>query len=60
MSASEDKQTTKECPQCGNTDLVKIGTHNIKHCTDCNIDIPWYVEEGQPALYGGVNKEKTQ
>lgn len=53
MSA-DDKVTTKHCPKCGNTNLVLIGTYNLKHCTDCNLDIPWYREEGQPSIYGGV------
>lgn len=47
-----DKQTTKECPECGNTNLAKIATHDIKYCSDCNTEIPWYKEEGESPLYG--------
>ncbi len=48
-----EKQTTKVCPNCGNTRLVLLGTLNLKHCTDCHTDIPWYVENNEPVIYGG-------
>jgi len=44
------KQTTKICPKCGNTHLVHIATQNIKICTDCQLEIPWYLEPGQKPL----------
>jgi uncharacterized protein (DUF983 family) len=43
--------TTKQCPVCGNRDLVRLSTHNIKICPDCRIDIPWHREEGEPPFY---------
>lgn len=53
-----DKQTTKKCPVCGNTNLGLLGRYNMKICVDHNpyVRIPWYVEEGQTALF----KETTQ
>lgn len=50
---SDQKVTTRVCPKCGNQNLVLLGTFNKKHCTDCNLEIPWFVEDGQPALFGG-------
>jgi len=44
------KQTTKECPNCGNTHLIQITTQNVKLCPDCRTEIPWYLEEGQLPL----------
>jgi ribosomal protein S27AE len=46
----QEKQTTKECPRCGNTQLLLFTTLNRKSCPDCHIDIPWYVEDGQEHL----------
>lgn len=57
---SEEKVTTTKCPQCGNKDLVRLGTMNLKVCTDCQLDIPWYVEQGQPALFGGQTQEERK
>lgn len=42
--------TTKECPQCGNTQLALISTENLKYCPDCNVWIPWELAEGQQPL----------
>lgn len=42
-----DEPTTKECPECGNLNLVLISTQNLKVCTDCNTEIPWTKDEGQ-------------
>ena len=47
----KEKQSTKSCPVCGNTQLLLWSTLNLKACTDCHIDIPWYKEEGQTAFY---------
>lgn len=47
---SEQKQTTKVCPDCGNTYLVLLRTMNLKYCTDCNKPIPWYLDPGQKKL----------
>jgi len=51
MKSTEPK-TTKECPDCGNTHLVCIATQNIKICTDCNIEIPWTLDQDQKPLLG--------
>lgn len=44
--------TTKKCPQCGNTFLVEISRHGIKICGDHeeHIAIPWALSKGQPYL----------
>ena len=47
------KDTTKECPTCGDTHLVCVSTQNIKICTNCFDDegkptvIPWFKEDGE-------------
>ena len=46
----ELKPTTKFCPNCGNTQLLLFRTLNLKSCTDCYIDIPWFLEDGQEQL----------
>lgn len=43
--------STKSCPKCGNTELVRLTTYNEKICTDCQIAIQWELEEGQEALH---------
>lgn len=45
------KETTKECPNCGNMHLVLLHSMNMKLCTDCRTEIPWYLEEGQKPLH---------
>ena len=45
-----DKISTKICPVCYNKDLLLTRSLNIKSCTDCYIDIPWYLEENQQPL----------
>jgi ssDNA-binding Zn-finger/Zn-ribbon topoisomerase 1 len=48
------KVTTKECPNCGNTQLIHISTQNFKLCSNCfdaegnPTRIPWFKEEHQP------------
>lgn len=45
------KQSTKWCPDCGNTYLILLTSLNLKLCTDCGKgDIEWYLEEGQKSL----------
>lgn len=44
------KETTKKCPKCGNTHLILLRTLNIKFCSDCNTEIPWFLENGQEPL----------
>ncbi len=48
---STKKVTTKECPKCGSTSLALVRTHNFKYCANCNLKIPWYLEEGQKPLH---------
>ena len=50
MAERTEKQTTKKCPQCGNEQLLLFSTINLKSCTDCHIDIPWYLEKDQEQL----------
>jgi hypothetical protein len=42
--------TTKSCPQCGNTHLVALSRYHVKICQDhyTHIFIPWYRDKGQP------------
>ena len=47
----QEKQSTKSCPICGNTNLLFWSTLNLKACSDCYIDIPWYKDEDQTGLY---------
>lgn len=47
---SEERPSTKTCPQCGNTHLALVKQENRKVCTDCNLWIPWYLDEGQKEL----------
>jgi len=54
------KHTTKECHNCGSTELIHIETQQVKLCTCCFIGdgkpenkgkptiIPWFKDEGQP------------
>lgn len=44
------EKTTKHCPECGNTNLALIKKENKKVCTDCNLWIDWYLDEGQKEL----------
>lgn len=46
------KQTTKECPKCGNTQLCLLRSYNKKYCTarTCHIYIDWYLDEKQKPI----------
>lgn len=51
------KQTTKSCPECGNTHLGLLRSQNLKLCnnykqhSDKKIKyIPWPLDEGQKPL----------
>jgi protein-arginine kinase activator protein McsA len=44
------KVSTKHCHKCGNTSLLLFRTLNLKSCTDCYEDIPWYLEDGQQPI----------
>lgn len=48
------KQTTKKCPECGNTKLGLLPSFNLKVCINHKkfVWIPWYLEEGQKPLFG--------
>lgn len=45
--AEQSKVSTKSCQLCGNTRLLLTATLNLKTCTDCSKDIPWYKENNQ-------------
>lgn len=51
MVDKEDRHTTRVCPNCGNDRLLLFTTLNIKTCTDCDTDIPWYLEPNQSSLH---------
>lgn len=42
--------TTKKCPKCGNAHLGLIRSQNIKVCSDCDLIISGYLDEGQKEL----------
>lgn len=46
-----ERDSTKQCPHCGNTHLVEIRSQNIKLCNQCpGQEIPWKLEPGQKPL----------
>lgn len=47
-----NKVSTKRCRICRNDRLLLLSTLNRKNCTDCYIDIPWYLEQQQQPLFG--------
>ena len=51
MKKESARVSTRTCPNCGNTSLLKFNTLNLKSCSDCFIDIPWYKEVNQVSLY---------
>ena len=53
-----DKQSTKQCPQCGNVHLVKMTSYNKKYCSDCGIYINWSLDENQKPLLVNVISKK--
>lgn len=48
------KQSTKQCPDCGNTHLILVSTQNLKLCSDCGSSMTWYLEEGQKSPLTGM------
>ena len=40
----------KGCPKCGNINLIRYPSLNLKSCSDCGTDIPWLLEKGQRSL----------
>lgn len=49
---SSKEQTSKECPVCGNTNIVKLSKYDMKVCTDHKefVMIPWTLDKGQKPL----------
>lgn len=47
MEKANLEVTTKVCPKCGNTHLVRLSTLNQKRCTDCGALIKWKKESGE-------------
>ena len=45
-----EKISTKQCPVCKNECLLLTRSLNIKSCTDCFLDINWYLEDGQQPI----------
>ena len=48
-----EKQTTKKCPECGNTYLILLRSSNEKICMNHKpkaVVIPWFLDEGQRSL----------
>lgn len=46
------KTTTKVCPNCNSTSLALFTSMNMKLCTVCHTELPWYLEKGQKPIYG--------
>lgn len=44
------KETTKQCPNCGNDRLILLRTQNKKACVDCHTLMGWYLEPGQKGV----------
>lgn len=42
--------STRTCPGCGTTDLVRLESLGYKSCVDCHCSIPWSLEKGQAPL----------
>ncbi len=47
----EEKVTTRVCPCCGNSNLLTFPSLSLKTCSDCDTDIPWYLELNQQPMY---------
>lgn len=50
--------TTKTCPGCGTSDLVRFETLRYKYCVDCHCCIPWALAEGQRPLHGSNRSDR--
>jgi len=50
LGRSKNPHSTKQCPQCSETNLVHLTSHNLKMCPRCGIDIPWTLDAGQDSL----------
>lgn len=44
------KESTKQCPRCGNTHLGLLYSLNLKYCSDCHIYMRWELDAGQVPL----------
>lgn len=42
--------STKSCPECGTTKLVRLSSLNKKIYNDCKIELEWLLEEDQQPL----------
>ena len=51
MRHTKEKISTKQCPKCGNTYLLRFTAFNYKICSDCDTKIPWYREKEEVSLY---------
>ena len=54
--------TTKNCPICGNTNLVHLTTSDKKVCTDHRefVIIDWKLSEGQAPIFDETGKENDK
>lgn len=43
--------STKYCPNCGSTQLMKLSTMNMKVCYDCGEKFKWERHEDEPLLF---------
>lgn len=43
-------ESTRECPNCGNSHLIQTRTLNRKFCSDCNTSLYWGLQPGQTPL----------
>lgn len=51
-------ETTKKCPECGNTALARFSSMNLKYCPDCYCWMVWKLEPGQKPLIGPSRDRK--
>jgi len=44
--------SAKQCPHCGDAQLVRLSSEKLKWCGTCRRWIPWDLEPGQVPLVG--------
>lgn len=43
--------STKACPKCGDTKLVRLTSQNLKICSKCKTEIVWRLDDNQKPVY---------
>jgi len=50
-------ESTKKCPNCSSSQLIKLRSLNEKRCAECGFVIVWNLDDGQkPELAGHRDK----